>query len=126
MQCCAPELVDYLLFIDEAPLPGPVHGASGFAGTFATQGPRDSTGRSLRDFDLKTRLFRYPCSYMIYSPAFDHLPALAKQAVFSRMYEILSGREQGRRYARLTSADRRGILEILRETKPGLPKYFGR
>ena len=61
------ELVDYLLFIDEAPLPGPVHGTSGFAEKFAAQGPRDSHGRSLRELDLRTRLFRYPCSYMIYS-----------------------------------------------------------
>ncbi|HEX5229488.1 MAG TPA: hypothetical protein VFW44_17375 [Bryobacteraceae bacterium] len=116
----AAELVDYLLFIDEAPLPAPVQGASGFAAKFEAAGPRDSSGRSLRQFDLHTRLFRYPCSYMIYSAAFDHLPADAKGAIYQRMGEILTGREQGSRYARLSAADRRAILEILKETIPRL------
>jgi hypothetical protein len=61
------EFVDYLLFVDEAALPSAVAGSSGFADTFAGLGPRDRKGRSLRAFDLRTRLFRYPCSYMIYS-----------------------------------------------------------
>ena len=88
----AEEFVDYLLFIDEAPLPGPVHGTSGFAERFAAQAPRDRHGRSLRQFDLKTRLFRYPCSYMIYSQAFDSLPAQAKDCHLSthvgRSYQV--------------------------------------
>ena len=61
------ELVDYLLFVDEAPFPGPIQGSSGFAGKFSGAGPRDHLGRSLRDFDLQRRLMRYPCSYMIYT-----------------------------------------------------------
>ena len=75
----AKEFVDYLLFIDEAPLPGPVQGVSGFAQKFASEGPSDSRGRNLRQFDLQTRIFRYPCSYMIYSKAFDSLPEPAKE-----------------------------------------------
>jgi hypothetical protein len=120
----AQEFVDYLLFIDEAPLTGPVHTSSGFAEKFSAQGPRDSHGRSLRDFDLKTRLFRYPCSYLIYSAAFDHLPAEAKDAIYRRMWQILSGQEKGTRYARLSRDDRQAIIAILRETKPGLASYF--
>jgi hypothetical protein len=120
----ANELVDYLLFIDEAPLPGPVHGTSGFAEKFATEGPFDTHGRSLRQLDLRTRLLRYPCSYMIYTQAFDSLPEPAKSAIYRRMWQILSGAEKGSRYARLTLADRQSIVEILRETKPGLPAYF--
>ena len=89
------ELVDYLLFMDEAPLPGPVHGTSGFAEKFAAQGPFDSHGRSLRQLDLRTRLLRYPCSYMIYSQAFDSLPVQAKSAIYQRMWQILSGAEKG-------------------------------
>jgi hypothetical protein len=123
----AEELADYLLFIDEAPLPGPVHTsgafAETFAGTFAAQGPRDSRGRSLRDFDLKTRLFRYPCSYMIYSAAFDSLPAPAKAAIYTRLWQVLSGQVRDPRYARLAPADRAAILEILRETKPDLARW---
>lgn len=118
------ELVDYLLFVDEAPLPGPVHGTSGFAEKFAAQGPFDAHGRSLRQLDLRTRLLRYPCSYLIYSQAFDSMPGPARDAVYARMWQILSGAEKGIRYARLSLADRQAIVEILRDTKPGLPSYF--
>ena len=86
------ELVDYLLFVDEAPLPGPVQGNSGFAEEFSAAGPRDRLGRSLRDFDLNKRLMRYPCSYMIYTDAFDALPVTTKEAIYRRMSRILSGR----------------------------------
>ena len=118
------DLVDYLLFVDEAPLVGPVKGTAGFTEQFPKAGPRDKQGRSLRDFDLKRRLFRYPCSYMIYTPAFDALPQLAKDAVYNRMWEVLSGREKRPRYKVLSPADRRAIVEILRDTKQGLPDYF--
>jgi hypothetical protein len=122
----ARELVDYLLFIDEVPLPGSVHGTAGFAEQFAARGPRDSHGRSLRQLDLRTRLLRYPCSYMIYSRAFDSLPDPARSAIYERMWQVLSGAEKGTRYARLSPTDRRAIVDILRETKPGLPNYFER
>ena len=118
------ELVDYMLFVDEAPLPAGTRGSSNFAAAFAARGPRDSKGRSLRDFDLQSRLFRYPCSYMVYSPAFDALPARAKTAVYDRMAAVLSGRVAGEPYTRLRPADRRAIVEILRATKPGLPTFF--
>jgi hypothetical protein len=116
--------VDYLLFVDEEPLRAPVKGTSGFAEKFAGQGPKDSKGRSLHALDLQTRLLKYPCSYMIYSEAFDALPAAAREAVYSRMWRILSGAETNRRYAILKPADRTAIIEILRETKPDLPAYW--
>jgi hypothetical protein len=120
----ARDLVDYMLFVDEAPLVGPVKGGAGYEAIFAAQGPRDMKGRSLRDLDLRRRLLRYPCSYMIYTPAFDGLPARAKDAVYARLWEVLSGREKAPRYRSLTLADRQAIVEILRETKPGLPTLF--
>ena len=73
------ETAEYLLFVDEVPLPAPVQGVSEFAATFAATGPRDRKGRSLRELDLKTNLFRYRCSYMIYSPAFDALACARAQ-----------------------------------------------
>ena len=118
------ELVDYMLFVDEAPLTSKIQGTSGFAEKFSSEGPRDSQGRSLRQFDLEHRLMRYPCSYMIYSDAFDALPDEAKDAVYERMWKILSGEEKEKRYARLTLADRQAIVEILRDTKRRLPAYF--
>ncbi len=109
------EFVDYLLFKNEARLPSPVRGASGFAEKFAAGARRDSRGRSLRDFDLKTRLMRYPCSYMIYSEAFDGLPDAAKEAIYRAMWSTLS-------------ADRRpeakAAIEIIRQTKRDLPEYW--
>jgi hypothetical protein len=121
----ASDLVDYLLFVDEAPFVGPMQGGSGFAEQFVKQGPRDAQGRSLREFDLRRRLFKYPCSYMIYTEAFDALPRAAKDAVYARMWEVLSGREKKAPYAtRLSATDRRAIVEILRATKKDLPAYF--
>ena len=118
------ELVDYLLFVDEAQLSSRVQGTSGFAGKFAAQGPYDSHGRSLRQLDLERRLTRYPCSYMIYSEAFDALPVEAKEKIYRRVWQILSGEEKGARYTRLSGSDRKAIIEILRDTKKDLPGYF--
>jgi hypothetical protein len=112
----AKDLVDYMLFVDEAPLSG-VAGTSGFAQSFSRRGPRDSKGRSLRDLDLKQRLFTNPCSYMIYSDAFDQLPTAAKRAIYVRLGDVLSGNVRAPKYARLSAADRDRIMEILRETK---------
>jgi len=118
------EVAAYMLFVDEARVRNPISGVSSFTKTFAEHGLRDKQGRSLRHFDLKTRMFRYPLSYMIYSSAFDSLPDVARDAVHRRLYEILSGKETGTRYGRLSAADRRAILEILKDTKPNLPTYY--
>jgi hypothetical protein len=118
------ELADYMLFADEKPLPSKVEGTSGFAEKFSSEGPKDSQGRSLRQFDLERRLMKYPCSYMIYSTAFDALPDDLKDATYARMWRILSGEERGKKYAALTLEDRRSIVEILRNTKRRLPEYF--
>jgi hypothetical protein len=120
----AEELVRNLLFANEAPLDGPVKGTSGYAEEVAARGPRDSHGRSLRDFDLNTRIFRYPCSYLIYSEAFDALPSVAKEYICRRLLDVLTGREQGPEYARLSTEDRRAVLEILLATKPDLRDFY--
>lgn len=118
-------LVTYMLFADEAPLDDAVQGVSTFTQTFAARGPRDKQGRSLRDFDLKKRLFKYPLSYMVYSEAFDALPPQVKDRIYERVYDILTRKDQSPRFDRLSAGDRRAILEILRDTKPGLPAYWG-
>jgi hypothetical protein len=118
------KLLKQMLFVEEAPLQGPIVGTSGFATEFAKQGPRDSKGRSLRDFDLKTRMFKYPCSYLIYSESFDSLPPVVTEHMYRRLWEVLSGKETGEEFAHLTSNDRNAILEILLETKSGLPDYW--
>ena len=125
MQGVAREVVDHLLFVDEARLTAAVRGASGFAERFSSQGPRDRHGRSLYQLDLNQRLMKYPCSYLIYSPAFDALPPGAKEPIYRRMWQVLSGQDQDARYqSALSPGDRRAIVEILRETKMDLPRYF--
>ena len=118
------EVAAYMLFADEARMRYPVSGVSTFTKTFPERGPRDGQGRSLRDFDLQTRIFRYPMSYFIYSEAFDNLPAVARDALYRRIYDVLSGKETDKRYAKLSAEDRTAILEILRDTKPALPAYY--
>lgn len=117
-------VVKYLLFADETQLTDPIKGTSGFAEEFARRGPRDRSGRSLRDLDLKRRLFVYPCSYLIYSEAFDALPAVVKDYVLRRLYDVLTGKDASKEFAHLSARDRRNILEILQRTKANLPDYW--
>ncbi|HVW37541.1 MAG TPA: hypothetical protein VHB99_09550 [Pirellulales bacterium] len=117
----AEKLIKYMLFCEEAPLAEPVAGSSDYAREFAARGPRDSRGRSLRDFDLSRRLFKYPCSYEIYSDAFESLPPVVKQYVYRRLKEILTGADPSSDFAHLSADDRRAIFEILLATKQDLP-----
>jgi hypothetical protein len=113
----ADTLADYMLFVDEAKIPaGGIEGSSGFTEKFAASGPRDAKGRSLRDLDLKTRLQKYPLSYMIYSPAFQAMPAAPKQLVMEKIRRVLAGEITDAKYAHLTPEIRSAITEILRET----------
>ena len=114
------ELADYLLFVDEVPL-GQVQGSSGFSEWFSARVPKDSSGRSLRQLQLKDRLMRYPLSYTIYSRAFESLPPAVRQATYRRLGQILTPGKVEPKYAHLTPADRRDVLEILRATKADLP-----
>src|SRR5439155_19632047 len=68
----------------------PVQGTSAFAMEFAAAGPRDKIGRSLRDLDLNRRMFRYPCSFLIYSEAFDALPKPALDYFYRRLWDVLT------------------------------------
>jgi hypothetical protein len=124
----AEQLLRYMLFANEAALSDSgserIEGSSTFAKEFAARGIRDRKGRSLRDFDLRTRIFRYPCSYLIYSESFDKLPEPAKSYVYHRLLGILSGQDQSPDFAKLSAEDRRAILEILLATKPGLPEEW--
>ena len=115
MDGIAREVVDHLLFVDEAPLPDRVRGNSGFAERFSKSGPRDRRGRSLYELDLTHRIFKYRCSYLIYSPAFDRLPSRVKDPIYRRMWDVLST---------MARDERQPIVEILRDTKTDLPAYF--
>ena len=108
----------YLLFTEETSLTGTIEGTSDFAAWFIDQGPKDKHGRSLREFDLRTRLFKYPCSYLIYSDAFDALPGPLKDRIYGRLVQILTGKDSSGDFDKLSPESRSAILQILAETKP--------
>ena len=114
-----------MLFVGEPQLARPLAGNSGFAELFPARGVKDRQGRSLRELDLQHQLFKYRCSYMIESNEFDSLPVVARRAVYSRLWQILSGAETAPDYRSLTKADRQAVAEILRDTRHDLPQEFG-
>jgi hypothetical protein len=118
------DLVEALLMAGEAQLTAPIAGTSGFAEEFAKAGPRDRHGRSLRDLDLHRRLFKYPCSYLVYSPGFDALPREMRDYVWQRLWNVLDQGEDSKTFGHLSEIDRQAIIDIICETKRGLPDYW--
>ena len=111
-------LLRMMLFVDAVEYSEPISGISEFPAQFLSRAVRDGEGRSLRDFDLTRRLFRYPLSYLVYSPEFDALPAEVRQLYYARLGEVLSGRDRSDEFSHLSSQDRSAIDSILRATKP--------
>ncbi len=112
-------VLEALLFCGESPLPdGGIHGAGDFEKGFSRNRRPDGAGRSLKDLDLKTRMFRYRCSYQIYSQAFDSMPATLRKSVFKKLNQILVAEPPPRQFAHLPADERRAIREILIATKP--------
>jgi hypothetical protein len=110
------KLLRLIFFCDEADLHGEgVEGDPAFTEAFQRGAPRSRDGRSLKDFQLVSRLFKYRCSYLVYSQAFENLPAVL------RMWEVLSGRDESPAYAHLGEMERERIRAILADTKKDLP-----
>ena len=119
-ESAAERVLKALLFCDEARLADPINGSSGFAAEFERQGPFDNEKRSLRQLDLKERLFKYPCSFLIYSDSFQNLPQGVKSRVLNRLDEVLSGGDVSEEFSHLTESDRSSIKAILTQTMGGL------
>ena len=113
----AEPIVESMLFSGAQPFTAPIAGTTGFAAEFTAAGRRDSHGRSLRDLDLKTRLFKYPMSYLIDTDSFKNMPDAIKEYVNRRFREILTGEDTAPKYAHPSASDRQTILEIMKETK---------
>ena len=126
IDAAAARVLRYLLMRDEFRLTSPVAGTSGFAEDFAARGERDSQGRSLRDLDLRERLFRYPCSFLVHSPAFDGLPDEVRTRVLTGLARILRGEDDSGDFGHLSVTDRRAIAENLAETKPEFADHMDR
>ncbi len=119
-------LVRGMLFVGAAKFPTPMRGNSGYAQWFQSLGPFDPQGRSLRDLDLDTRLFKYPLSFLIYSNGFDYLIPSVKQYVYNRLIQILTGRDTSPAFSSLSPSERQAILEILKATKPDFARAVAR
>lgn len=116
IQNAGDRLVEALLFSGEAKIVEPISGTSGFSKEFSGSGPRDSQGRSLRDLDLTSRMFRFPCSYLIYSDSFRTLPQEMQSYVWKRIREVLAGNDMSGKFVHLSPEDRQAITEILQDT----------
>jgi len=116
-------VVRYVLFADEAPLPaGGLRGDSAFQADFVKTRIAGPGGASLKDFDLRTRLFRHRCSYMIYTPIFNALPPALKQRIHGQLAAALSTTQPAAEYAYLPAAEKQAIRAILRATVPDLAR----
>ncbi len=113
----ATQILDTLLFKDEALLPdGGIEGDPRFQDDFVKNAPRSKEGRSLKDFQLLTRVFKHRCSFMIYSVTFQNLTQPLKETVLSRLDSILAGQEDGDRYGYLADSEKAHIRRILADT----------
>ncbi len=125
--------MDYLLFVNEAESIVEVEPPAGFVAHLRARLPADRRGRSLAEIAIVPRsalatdlappapLFVYPCSFMIYAPAFDGLPAEVRTAVYRRLFAVLDGDVSGPRYDHLTAAGRQAVRTILLDTKNDIP-----
>lgn len=120
------DLIRYMLFVGETRWQSPISGTTNFAKDFVAAAQRDKQGRSLRDLDLQKKLFRYPCSYLIYSEAFDALPKPALDHLYKQLWLALTGQTKDKELLAISPEDRAAVLEILRQTKTNLPAYFQR
>jgi hypothetical protein len=119
----ANSLVRYLLFADEAKFPAAgVDGYPLLLKDFSKNRRQNKMGFSLKDLDLSTRLFRFRCSYMIYSDSFAGLPQELKTRVFHKLDQALSIETDSPHFAYLPILEKRTIRSILGETLSGLPK----
>jgi hypothetical protein len=115
----------FLLFAGEAALPdGGIQGAEETKAAFLAPRKATKDGRSLRDLQLLTRILKYRCSYLIYTAEWDALPPPFLDLLYHKLYNILTNKEPVKGYEHLVPSERQQILEILRETKPGLPVYW--
>ncbi len=115
-------VVRYLLFVDEVPLPGGgIEPDPEFEREFLSDRRRAKDGRSLKDLQLRTRLFQHRCSYMIYSPVFTGLPGALKARIHERLGHALREGARDGDASHLPAAERTAIRRILQATLPDLP-----
>jgi len=116
------QVLDALLSKDEAPLPeGGVKGIGGFTEAFGRETRSKNGEPTLKDLDLKQRVLKYRCSYLIQSSSFDRLQPALRKRVLRRLRRVLSDPANDQRYAYLEPAERLAIRKIVGSTVRNLP-----
>lgn len=119
-QSSAQDVVDCLLFKDEATLPDGIKGDDDFQRAFKANAKSVSGAGSLKDFSLNEHLFKNRCSYLIYSDVFLALPKLLKERIYANLDKALRSKTPDERYSYLTGDERKRIVTILAATHPEL------
>jgi len=121
----ADKILRHMLYVDEITLTNAIHGDEAFITQFRANRREDAAGRSLKDFDLSTRMFKYRCSYMIYTQAFEQMPELLKTAVYERLAAGLKRDSTDELFKHLDADEREAIDTILRQTHAGFAAHVG-
>ncbi|TWT75265.1 hypothetical protein [Allorhodopirellula solitaria] len=79
-------LAEYLCFRDEVPLIAPIGGVGNYTSDFSRVGHANSP-RILRQFELRTRLFQYPLSYLVASETFTNLNPVLQSAIATAIWD---------------------------------------
>jgi hypothetical protein len=119
------ELMHRLLMVGAITLEEPIQGTAGFEESFQARGMRDAEGRSLRDLNLRGRLFEHRLSYLIHSAQFDGLPPYAKDYVWRALAAVLDGSDRSEAWADISDAERATLREMLLATEPEFVGYAG-
>jgi len=117
----AEKVLHEMLYVEEVELPGGVEGGAAFQKAFEKGARKSRDGRSLRDFRLYGRLMKYRCSHLIYSSAFQDLPAEMRTRILDKLHGILTRPASWPEFAHLADSERTHIREIILETLPDLP-----
>jgi len=114
----AENLIEGLFYCGEAALPGEIHPPRDLVEAFQKGARKTRDGRSLKDLDLKSRLFRYRLSYLVDTEMFRSLPPPLLEYLRGRFREILRGGDRRGSLGELSDADRTDLVSVLRETHP--------
>jgi len=116
-------LTRYLLFTNEVRLPtGGIEGDPALKAHFLKNARKTKLGVSLRQFNLRTHLFKYRCSYMIHSVTFSGLPGPLKKRVLLNLRAALDPVKSHPASGHIPAGEKKAIGLILASTLDNYPK----
>lgn len=115
----ADALARYVMFADEAPLPREgITGDSAYKEDFLRNRKAAPNGISLKDLDLRTKLFKHRCSYMLYSRVFTTLQPEFKKLVYAKLSAAVGETNASRDFNYIPVPEKRAIRTIVGATLP--------